>query len=105
MFTKPPFQITAKIMDYTQRIFLVLGSLNYDGFKVHSDIHLRKTNGIKSIKSSLAIEGNTLTTDQVSDILNGERIIAPKKEIIEVKNAISLYEAFDQLDDSISTTY
>lgn len=98
MFKKPPFEITPQIIDQIQEIFLILGTLNYDSFKVHSDIRLRKTNSIKSIKSSLAIEGNSLSLDQVSDILNGKKITAPEKDIIEVRNAISVYETFDQFD-------
>lgn len=98
MFKKPPIQITSKIIEHIQNISMILGSLNYNSFKVHSDIKLRKINSIKSIKSSLAIEGNSLSLEQVSDILNGQKIIAPKKDIIEVKNAISVYEIFDQFE-------
>ncbi len=98
MFKKPPFQATSKIIDLVQNISLILGSLSYNSFKTHSDIKLRKANSIKSIKSSLAIEGNSLSLEQVSDILNGHKIIAPKKDIIEIKNAISVYEIFEQLD-------
>ncbi len=98
MFKKPPFQATSKIIDLVQNISLILGSLSYNSFKTHSDIKLRKANSIKSIKSSLAIEGNSLSLEQVSDILNGHKIIAPKKDIIEVKNAISVYEIFEHLD-------
>ena len=46
----------------------------------------------------MAIEGNSLSLDQVSDILNGQKIIAPKKDIMEIKNAISVYEKFDVFD-------
>jgi len=98
MFKTPPFKITSKIIEHIQNIFLILGNLNYNVFKAHSDIRLRKINNIKSIKSSLAIEGNSLSLDQVSDILNGQRVVAPKKDIAEVKNAISVYEAFDQFN-------
>ncbi len=53
---------------------------------------LRKTNRIKSIQSSLWIEGNSLTIDQVTDIFENKRVIGPEKDIIEVKNAINVYE-------------
>jgi len=53
---------------------------------------LRKQNKIKTIKSSLAIEGNTFTEEQITAILEGKRVFGPKKEIVEVKNAINLYE-------------
>ena len=59
---------------------------------------LRKANRIKTIHSSLAIEGNTLSEEQVKDILNGKTVVAPIKEIQEVKNAIATYELYPQLD-------
>ncbi len=61
-------------------------------------LHLRKANRIRTIHSSLAIEGNTLTEDEVRDILNGKTIVAPIREIQEVKNAIKTYEMYPHLD-------
>lgn len=59
---------------------------------------LRKANRIKTIHSSLAIEGNTLLESEVADIIDGKTVVAPVREIQEVKNAIRVYEAFDKLD-------
>ena len=59
---------------------------------------LRKANKIKTIHSSLAIEGNTLDEEQVRDIMNGKTVVAPLRQIQEVKNAIATYEAFPRLD-------
>lgn len=61
-------------------------------------IKLRKANRIKTIHSSLAIEGNSLTEGQVKDIINGKTIVAPLREIQEVKNAIDTYELYPLLD-------
>ena len=61
-------------------------------------LHLRKANRIKTIHSSLAIEGNTLSENEVRDIINGKNVVAPIKEIQEVKNAIKTYEQFDSLN-------
>lgn len=61
-------------------------------------IRLRKANRIKTIHSSLAIEGNSLTEGQVKDIINGKTIVAPLREIQEVKNAIDTYELYPLLD-------
>ena len=61
-------------------------------------LKLRRANKIKTIQSSLAIEGNTLSVKQVTDILEGKRVVAPLREIQEVKNAIAAYDLFDQLD-------
>lgn len=61
-------------------------------------IRLRKANRIKTIHSSLAIEGNSLTEGQVKDIINGKTIVVPLREIQEVKNAIDTYELYPLLD-------
>ena len=61
-------------------------------------LKLRRANKIKNIQSSLAIEGNTLSVKQVTDILNGKRVVAPLREIQEVKNAIAAYDIFPELD-------
>ena len=59
---------------------------------------LRKANRIKTIHSSLAIEGNKLSEDQVRDIIDGKNVVAPIKEIQEVKNALQAYHLMSELD-------
>lgn len=59
---------------------------------------LRKANRIKTIHSSLAIEGNELSEGQVADIINGKAVIAPLRQIQEVKNAIATYEMYSSLN-------
>ncbi len=61
-------------------------------------LRLRKANRIKTIHSSLAIEGNELTEGQVRDIINGHNVVAPLREIQEVKNAIATYDLFPTLN-------
>ena len=61
-------------------------------------LRLRKANLIKTIHSSLAIEGNTLSENEVRDILDGKNVVAPIKQIQEVKNAIKTYELYPSLD-------
>ncbi|WP_017442997.1 Fic family protein [Rickettsia gravesii] len=90
MNSKPSFQITNKILELSQDISYELGILA--GSKLYSQpIKLRKNNQIKTIHSSLAIEGNSLSVEQITDIINGKRVLAPEKDIVEVKNAIKLY--------------
>ncbi|MDR1031959.1 MAG: Fic family protein [Holosporales bacterium] len=98
MFKKPPFRMTSIIIDCIQKICIILGRIDYCNFRVHSDVHLRKITNIRSVKSSLAIEGHSLMIEQVSDILNGQVVIAPQHDIIAVKNAMSVYEMFDLID-------
>ncbi len=61
-------------------------------------LRLRKANRIKTIHSSLAIEGNTLSEDEVRDILEGKNVVAPLRQIQEVKNAIATYDLYPSLD-------
>ncbi len=86
----PPYEITSEILHFTAGITELLGQLNALSI-IKPEPRLRKQNRIKTIKSSLAIEGNTFTEEQVTAILEGKRVLGPKKEIIEVQNAIQLY--------------
>ena len=96
MYT-PPFEVTAKsihlVADISAQIERYAILLKQEDF-----LHLRKTNRIKTIQSSLAIEGNKLTESQVSDIIDGKHIIAPLRDIQEVKNAIATYDISEMLD-------
>jgi Fic family protein len=88
---KPPFRITNKILELAQDVGHELGLMS--GAKLDlPPIILRKNNQIKTIQSSLAIEGNTLSIDQVTAVIEGKRVLAPKKDLVEVNNAIKLYD-------------
>ena len=95
----PPFTITPLILSISQKISKELGIIA--GRKIAEiPLKLRRENNIKSIQASLAIEGNTLSLNQITDILEGKRIIGPPQDILEVKNALSLYgnlKIFDPL--------
>ena len=88
---KPPYQITETILRLVAQISERLGKVN----AIHLEkppSTLRKKNRIKTIQSSLAIEGNTLTEEQITALLNNQRVLAPQKDILEVRNAINVYE-------------
>jgi Fic family protein len=61
-------------------------------------VKLRRANNIKTIQASLAIEGNTLDEIQVTSLFEGNRILGPEKDIMEVKNAIKVYSDLGQVD-------
>ena len=61
-------------------------------------LRLRKENRIRTICSSLAIEGNRLTEAEVATLLNGRNVVGPLKDVTEVKNAIKVYEAYDSFN-------
>ncbi len=87
---KPLFEITNKILFLIASISEKIGEINAAHLN-KPPTELRKRNRIKTIQSSLEIEGNTLSLEQVTDLLNNKRVIAPNKDITEVKNAIKVY--------------
>ena len=91
----PPFNITAAIISLVAEISQRIGRLLVleDSSQI---IRLRRTNRIRTIQGSLAIEGNTLSVEQITAILEGKRIIAPPREIQEVRNAVKAYEQLDK---------
>lgn len=94
---QPPFTVTPEILSLVVEIGELVGRINSSSALSSSPI-LRRTNRIRSIYSSLAIEQNTLSLAQVTDVLNGKRVIAPPKDIVEVKNAYEIYEHLEELD-------
>lgn len=94
---QPPFQITNKIIDAVAEISELTGRLSAHDH-LFSNPNLRRTNRIRTIHGSLAIEQNTLSLEQVTAVLNGKRVLAPPKDIAEVKNAYEIYERLDELD-------
>ncbi len=93
----PPFQITEEITNLTIEIGQYVGSIT--AFEeLHPNPVLRRENRIRSIHSSLAIEQNTLTLDQVTDVVDGKRVLGPPQDIREVKNAYEVYDIVASFD-------
>jgi len=94
---KPPYIITGKILKLVASISEKIGEVN-SAHLSKPPTELRKKNRIKTIHSSLEIEGNTLSIEQITAIVENKRVIGPKKYILEVKNAIAVYDYLDQLN-------
>ena len=94
---KPPFEITKNMLKLSISITEKIGKITAFNSLKRMPI-LRKNNKIKSIHSSLAIEANSLSINQVRDIIEGKLVIGPQKEIQEVKNAYEAYNMLDQLN-------
>jgi Fic family protein len=92
---KPPYEITNRILSLYGQITEALGICK-SILLVKPEAKLRKQNRIKTIHSSLAIEGNTLNIEHVTALIENTHVIGPKKDILEVQNAI---KAYDQLSD------
>ena len=93
----PPYDITDKMLELVSEIMESLGRLS--GVNEFEKLpRLRRVSRIKSIHSSLAIENNTLSIEQVTDVINGKRVLAPQKDIEEVHNAFNAYEKLGEIN-------
>src|SRR5580658_1792982 len=97
MTKKPLFSITPEILSLAQNISWELGKLS--GSKlIGPTVVLRRINNIRTIQASLAIEGNTLDVEQITAILEGKKVIGPKRDIDEAKNALKVYGKLSKLN-------
>lgn len=94
---KPPYELSNRILSLYGQINEALGQCNSLRL-IKPEAALRKQNRIKTIHSSLAIEGNTLDLEQMTAIINHVHVIGRKKDIVEVQNAIKAYEILPEID-------
>lgn len=92
---QPPYTITPTILRLAAEICEAVRRLSGQT-EAAKALRLRRINRIRTIRGSLAIEGNTLSEEQITAILDGKRVIAPPREILEVRNAIAAYDRFEQ---------
>ena len=91
----PPFEISNEMLKKVSDIMEKIGKL--DSFtNLDKTPYLRKQTKINSVHSSIAIENNPLSLEQVKDVINGKLVIGEQKDIQEVKNA---YKAYEMLKD------
>jgi len=107
MSYKPPYTITSRIVSLISDISQIVGEINASS-KTQRDLKLRKINKVKTIRGTLAIEGNILDESMITAVLDGKKVLAPQKEILEIRNAIKVYDTFETLnykseDDFIRT--
>lgn len=97
MMYVPPFTISANAINLIAEI-----SAQIERYAIRLEqndkLRLRKANRVRTIHSSLAIEGNTLSEDEVKDIIDGKTVVASLRQIQEVKNAIKIYELYSGLN-------
>ena len=101
---KPPYEITPKILKLITSISEKIGEVNANYLTKQSP-QLRKQNRIKTIHSSLKIEGNTLTEEQIAALIENKRVIGPEKDVLEVLNAIKVYEKLDSYNFSSDKSF
>lgn len=99
--TPPPYTITPAISTLAIRIGEALGRA--ESLVEGENLHLRRINRIRTIRGSLAIEGNTLSEGQIATILEGKPVIAPPREVQEARTALAAYDKFPQWDPASET--
>ena len=96
-YYSPPFDISSAMLTLTASIAEKLGELNLY-HNLDAKPHLRRSNRIRSIHSSLTIEANSLSLKEVRDVIAGHEVLGPRNEILEVKNAYAAYEELPGMD-------
>ncbi len=92
---KPPFTVTDKTVNLVAEISELIGKIHISE-RMDTNPHLWRKNRIRTIHSSLAIENNTLSIEQVTAIISGKRVLGLPTEIQEVKNAFAAYESLSE---------
>ena len=93
----PTYEITDEMLELVSQIMENLGKLNGVN-ELEKLPRLRRVSRIKSIHSSLAIENNTLSIEQVTDVIDGKRVLGPEEDILAVKNANEAYKQLENIN-------
>ena len=101
---KPPYNLTSKILKLVSEVSHKIGEVNAS-FLTKQSPELRKRNRIRTIQASLAVEGNTLSIDQVTAIIENKRVLGPTKDIKEVSNAIEVYKQLNKFNPFSEKTF
>ena len=101
---KPPYILTSEILKLVSEVSLKIGEVNAS-FLTQQSPELRKRNRIRTIQASLAIEGNTLSLDQITAIIENKRVLGPAKDIKEVANAIEVYKQLNKFNPFIQKSF
>lgn len=101
---KPPYSLTSKILKLVSEVSHKIGEVNAS-FLTKQSPELRKRNRIRTIQASLAVEGNTLSIDQITAILENKRVLGPAKDIKEVANAIEVYGQLNKFNPFIQKSF
>ncbi len=94
---EPPITLTPELMTLTTTIAEQLGRIAERKSQAQT-LRLRRINRLQTIQGSLAIEGNSLSIEQITAVIEGKPVLAPPREVQEVKNALAVYEQFEQFE-------
>ncbi len=99
--SNPPFDLTDEILERVGETESALGRLS-EGLPPERHLLLRRANTIRAVRASCAVEGNTLTAEQVEAVLEGRRVRGPVPEVREVQNALDAYGHIEEWDPAAS---
>jgi len=94
---KPKYTITDQILNLVAQIAALVDVLSIRS-GMEQNPKLRKRNRLRSIQSSLAIENNTLSLEQITALFEGKRVLAPRQDICEAQNAFEVYNRLLEFD-------
>ena len=94
---KPLYHITEKMVRSVAEIAQLSERIEAKE-RIQNTLKLCRESRIKTIHSSLAIEQNRLTIEQVTAVINGKTVLAPPQDVKEVLNAYSVYEQLDSFN-------
>jgi Fic family protein len=100
----PPYETTSKILKLITSISEKIGEVNANYLSKQSP-QLRKQNRIKTIQSSLQIEGNSLSEEQITALIENKHVVGPEKDILEVLNAIRVYDKLLTYENKSSSSF
>lgn len=101
---RPPYTVTPDILTLLSEVSEKIGEVNAS-FLVKQSPELRKKNRIRTIQASLAVEGNTLSIDQITAIIENKRVVGPLKDIKEVSNAIEVYDQLKKFNPLLEKSF
>jgi Fic family protein len=101
---KPPYDISPKILEQIASISEKIGRINAS-FLDKPSPQLRKESRVKTIHHSLKIEGNTLSEDQITALIENKKVLGPVKDINEVINAISVYDHLGEFNHNSEKSF
>jgi Fic family protein len=93
----PPFRITPLVLASCAKVERSLGRCEGLGGTAPTP-QLRRANRIRTVQATTAVEGNTLSVEQVTAVFDGKRVRGPAREVLEVENALTAYELAAKLD-------
>jgi len=97
MVYRPEFAIDNEVLTLVSEIAMLISRIP-EGNVNSVQLRLRHSNNVRTIHSTSAIEGNRLSLEEVTDIIDGKHVIGDPDDIREIKNAKKAYDRMNRYD-------